>query len=161
MSNPIDDFEAARDEYLESKEREYSFEKNGRFGRLISTGEVVEIVSYTEPDENERQELFFKNIDESLLFAYADEFDLFDIHSSFLNDNPLKFGDMVQMKDIPTSEFLNLEEKIQEDYDLYFGKIGLITQVIEEKQEVLIAFKREVISFPIYLIDKIYEREIW
>lgn len=160
MSNPIDDYELARDEYLKSKENEYSFEKNGRFGRT-KDGKIVEILSYTKPEYSKEQELFYKETDNSLSFAYVSEFQEFDIHSSFLSDNPLKFGDVVQLRDIPASVFLNLEQHEQESYDLFLDKFGLITKVIEELQTVLVAFTRDVIEIPIHLIEKIYEREIW
>jgi hypothetical protein len=139
----------------------YSFKSNGRFGRLKETGEVVEIIYYDEPENGEKQELYFKSTEESLEFAYLDDFESFDIHSSYLVDNPLKFGDMVQLKDIPTSEFIQFDIDLQENYDLFLGKIGLITEVLEEQQEVFVAFKRDVVLVPIHLIEKIYEREIW
>ena len=160
MSNPIDDYELARDEYLKSKENKYSFEKNGRFGRT-KNGKIVEILSYTKPEYSEEQELFYREADNSLSFAYVSEFQEFDIHDSFLLDNPLKFGDVVQLRDIPASIFLNLEQHEQESYDLYLDKVGLVTQVIEDIQTVLVAFKRDVIEMPIYLIEKLYKREIW
>lgn len=138
----------------------FSFEKNGRFGRTVA-GAVVEIVSYDEPEEGEEQELYYYNFDGSLAFGYFSDFEAFDIHDSFLLDNPLKFGDMIELRDIPTSVFLNLEENQQETYDLFLGKVGLVTQVIEEMQTVLVAFKRDVIEMPIHLIKKLYVREIW
>lgn len=160
MSNPVDDYELAKDEYLKLKEKEYTFEKNGRFGKLIN-GNIVEIISYTEASYTEEQELYFRNEDGSLSFLYLSDFEEFDIHDSFLLDNPIKFGDMVELKDIPTSIFLNFELHQQETYDLFLGQIGLVTEVIEELQKVFIAFKRDVVEMPIHLIEKLFIREIW
>lgn len=140
----------------------YSFEKNGRFGKL-KDGRVVEITTYTLPESDEfpeEQELYYYDKGE-IVFSLLPEFEKFDIHSSFLNDNPLEFGDAVMLKDIKASIFLELEEDQQETYDLYINKVGLVTEVIEEYQKVFVAFRREVVEMPIHLVEKVYEREIW
>lgn len=161
MSNPIDDYELARDEYLSEKEKEYSFEKNGRFAKTLD-GKIVEIISYTKAESsNEEQELFYRDSEDSLVYGYLSDFEDFAIHDSILMDNPIKFGDMVELKDIPTSTFLTLEQTMQETYDLFFNKVGLVTQVLEETQIVLVAFIRDVVEIPIHLLKKLYVREIW
>lgn len=142
---------------------DYNAEKLGRFG-MLKNGDIVEINSYTEPyqeGDETLQELYFTNEYNQTGWAFYDDFLLFAHNDSILTDNPIKFGDLIQLKDIPTSRFLTLETSIQETYDLYMEKIGVVTQVVEETNSYAVAFDREVVLLPMNLVDKLYKREIF
>jgi hypothetical protein len=141
----------------------YDRDRLGRFGMLY-TREIVRITGWTEKSElleDEMQEIYFEYLDkDKSAWANFDEFALF-AHSQYdLEDNPIKFGDKVLLEDIKVSTYFQLELDQQENYDLYLGKIGLVTQVLHEEHMCLIAYGRDIISMPIFLIHKLYGREI-
>ena len=146
------------DEYKEAYQRlahePYSFETSGRFGQLHD-GEVVEITAYTEPDDDE-QELYF-HYDGRSGFAFLSDFLKFAHNESILGDEPIDFGDLVQLRDIPVSRFLELDTTTQENYDLYLYKFGLVTQVLEDTHQYAVAYQRDVILIDMGLVSKIYK----
>lgn len=141
----------------------YEQEIVGRFGFLKGVG-VVEITSYTEPyeeDDKILQELYYVDEKGQMSWAYYNDFTYFAHNDAELLDNPIKFGDMVRLRDVPTSKFLELDTPMQEAYDLYINKVGLVTQIFEETNHYAIAFDREVVLIPMHLVDKLYKREIF
>ncbi len=143
----------------------YSRDKLGRFGRL-NDGTIVEITSWTEEPEfpeDYAQEIYFKYVDDEDSTSWADfqDFALF-AHSRYdLEDNPIKFGDKVMLKDINVSMYFELELDQQENYHLYLDRIGLVTKIFDEEHMCAIAYDRDVILIPIFLVNKLYGREIW
>jgi hypothetical protein len=150
--------------YLRKDFQTYSRDKLGRFG-MLKDGTIVEITYWTEEPEFPEdyvQEIYFKCVDNEHSTSWADfqDFVLF-AHSRYdLEDNAIKFGDKVILKDINVSMYFDLELEQQENYHLYLGKIGLITKILHEKNMCSIAYDRDVILMPIYLVDKLYGREI-
>lgn len=143
--------------------QEYAQETHGHFGFLPGTG-IVEITSYTETyeeDGNNLQELYFTDEQGQMSWAYYHDFTRFAHNEAELLDNPIKFGDMVRLRDIATSRFLDLDTPMQETYDLYLNKVGLVTQIIEQTNHYAVAFDREVVLIPMYLVDKLYKREMF
>ena len=145
-------------EYKEAYQRlsheAYSFETSGRFARL-KNGDVVEITAYTEPDDDE-QELYF-HYDGGSGFAFLSDFLKFAHNESILGDEPIEFGDLVQLRDIPVSRFLELDTATQENYDLYLRKFGLVTQVLEDSHQYAVAYQQDVILIDMGLVSKIYK----
>jgi hypothetical protein len=136
----------------------YDEEKLGRFG-LLRNGDMVEITGWT---DGEPQEIYFNYVDEEhSAWALFQDFVLFAHTKYDLMDNPIKFGDKVMLRDISITQFFALENEQQENYHLYLGKIGLVTNVIEDECMFSIAFDREVILMPMRFVDKLYGREIW
>lgn len=142
---------------------EYEQETVGHFGFLPGTG-IVEITSYTAPyeeDDKTFQELYFVDEQGQTGWAYYDDFEYFAHNEAELLDNPIQFGDMVKLRDIPTTRFLQLGTPLQETYDLYIDKTGLVTQIVEETNEYSVAFGREVVLIPMHLVEKLYKREVF
>jgi hypothetical protein len=143
----------------------YNRDKLGRFG-MLKDGTIVEITNWTEEPEfpeDYAQEIYFKYLDNEDSTSWADfhDFILF-AHSKYdLEDNPIKFGDKVMLKDINVSMYFELELDQQENYHLYLHRVGLITKVLDQEHMCAIAYDRDVILMPIFLIQKLYGREIF
>jgi hypothetical protein len=126
--------------YRALEDEVYDIKKMGRFG-MLKSGEIVEIDSYTIPDgRGDEQELYFTTEDGETGWAFYSDFLYFAHNESVLERNPIGFGDIVVLKDIPVSRFLELDTTMKENYDLYIGKLGIVTQTLFESFQYAVAY---------------------